>query len=360
MNTNIESDIAAFFERDHCVLTGSGTTAIYAILKSLDLPADARVLYPDITCQTAVNAAIYANANPIFSDVELQTLNMDIDTAVNTCTEHNPAVVVATHMYGHPLDIERLRQRLNRSDIFILEDAAQAYGNTVNARPVGAFGDAAVVSFGPGKLLDCSSGGAILTDSAELAQRCRSAIARLSDSDLEKQTLKSKYLQEVFMLSRNGGSITQQQRHELQRRYKHAYLSPCSSSVIETLAHRFCQLPNLAQQRRERAAAIKQALQDVIEADWGDVDDSVVRWRLTGLVQNDRQAALERLRSAGLTVSTYFEPLHRSFDQQDDDFPNATRAFEQVINIDLCQASADLDRTLLNLEATAFQAGLPQ
>ena len=76
MIEDLESRIARQFEKDHCVLVGSGTTALYVSFCASGLAQGANVLYPDFTCETAFNAAIFANLNPLFCDIELERFNM--------------------------------------------------------------------------------------------------------------------------------------------------------------------------------------------------------------------------------------------------------------------------------------------
>ena len=68
-----EQALAAHAHRRHAVLTGNGTTALWAVLSALELPQGAAVLYPDLTCETAVNAAILAGLRPVFADVQSAT-----------------------------------------------------------------------------------------------------------------------------------------------------------------------------------------------------------------------------------------------------------------------------------------------
>ncbi len=336
MRAELERTIASFFQRKHCVLVGSGTTAIYAILKALNLADGTQVLYPDITCDTAVNATTYAGLTPVFADIDPQTFNLDTRRVTDHCKQ--PSVIVATHMFGTILDINALRQTIGEHDGFILEDAAQAYGGWLGDSPVGSFGDAAIISFGPGKLLDCGGGGAILTDRAELFERCRAVCETLQADERKRATARDEYLKALYALTKERGDDADfaRRRDLLKRQHRAAYLyGHLQQAALQRISERFSRIDSIAATRRQRFERLWEALADCPNVVLPRQIGTPAVWRFTCVVKSDRDAMFDALTARGALASRYFKPLHREFGLPDSDFPHSAQFFDGVINIDL-------------------------
>jgi dTDP-4-amino-4,6-dideoxygalactose transaminase len=336
MIASLEKHIAERFDRRHCLLVGSGTSALYVIFSALDLSPGSRVLYPDLTCETAVNAGLYANLNPAFGEVNNRDFNLDIDQVVETCHKENISAVVATHLYGHPMDINLLTEKLG-SRVFVLEDAAQAYGGQLNNVQIGSMGDASVVSFGAGKLLNCEGGGAVLTDDDELIERCRDIAKTLPADPVYRRGQHAALMKSMFLLHRSGqnGPAFCYRRDELKRKYKDAYLSAFAPWLAKVIGERFDQMDTLAEQRRSIAKELQQALCGQADIQLPKVQGDYVPWRYSFLVENNLNAWCDRMNGFDLPVSRFFKPLHRTYCQVDDSFPVACEVAEKIVNIEI-------------------------
>lgn len=349
MRAELEHTIASYFQRKYCVLVGSGTTAIYAILKALDLPDKAQVLYPDITCETALNATTYAGLMPVFGDIDPQTFNLDVSRVAEHLDQQGVRVVVATHMFGTILDIDALRRSLGERDVFILEDAAQGYGGWLGDSPVGSFGDAAVISFGPGKLLDCGGGGAILTDRTELAERCRAVCETLETDESKRATARNEYLKALYALTKECGDGVHfaHRRDLLKKQHRAAYLcGDLQQAALQRISERFSRIDSIAVRRRQRFERLWEVLADCPNVVLPRQIGNPAVWRFTCVVKDDRDAIFDALTSRGVLASRYFKPLHREFGLPDSDYPHAAQLFDGVINIDL---NADEDQQRRNV-----------
>lgn len=152
-------------EQPYALLTGSGTAAIYSILKLLG-PKPLKVGIPNSVCFNVV-LPIFNNGHiPIYLDIDAKTLGLSIDT-INKCNEKLD-VIIAVHGYGSTCDILGIRDYCRRHHIFLIEDACVAQGSTINNQPVGSFGDVSIISFGRGKIIDVGHGGAILLNDKTL------------------------------------------------------------------------------------------------------------------------------------------------------------------------------------------------
>ncbi len=175
-----EAELAAFCGAKHVVSCASGTDALVLVLRAKGIgPGDA-VICPSFTfCATAEVAAL-VGATPVFVDVDAATFNIDaggIAPAVAAAKKLGltPKAVIPVDLFGLAADHAAIAAAAEAEDLFILDDAAQAFGATFNNRRLGSFGHATTTSFFPAKPLGCyGDGGAVMTDDAEMANILRS------------------------------------------------------------------------------------------------------------------------------------------------------------------------------------------
>lgn len=165
--------------RQHVLLAGRGTTALWAALTALELRGRS-VWLPANTCYTVLWAVLLADCRPLLVDIDpatgnLTTVTLDAALAFNG---EPPAAIIPCHLYGFSAPIGAITAWARAHGAFVIEDAALAAGAVADGRPAGAWGDAAIFSFGGGKIIDGDNGGALVTDDAALAQ----AAAPLLDS----------------------------------------------------------------------------------------------------------------------------------------------------------------------------------
>jgi dTDP-4-amino-4,6-dideoxygalactose transaminase len=171
----LEAELATFCGARHAVSCASGTDALVMVLMAKGIgPGDA-VICPSFTfCATAEVVALLG-ATPVFADVDEATFNIDPDSLERAIAKAKrlglkPRAVIPVDLFGLPADHDALAAITAAEDIFILDDAAQAFGATYKTRPLGTFGLATATSFFPAKPLGCyGDGGAIFTDDDELA-----------------------------------------------------------------------------------------------------------------------------------------------------------------------------------------------
>lgn len=342
---DLERIIASYFNRKHCLLLGSGTTSLYVIFKALDLHTHSKVLYPDLSCETAVNAAIYAGLSPIFSDINLKTFNMDTEKVAILC-ENDIGAIVPTHIFGNILDVTALSERLAGRGGFVIEDSAQSFGGTISGSKTGSMGDASIVSFGDGKTVDCGGGGAVLTDSGEFYRRCLDVAKNLHSDPSTRAALKNEFLMEIFKLKKmvKDRDCFIRERDELKRKYKDAYIFEIADERVEKIAVAFNDIDAVTKVLRAKATAIEDVLADSAGATMPAKSGEPVYWRYSFLVNGDRDAVFDALIAQNISASRFFSPLHREYNLPDEDYPNTVNLFSRVINVrldfDLSQASA--------------------
>jgi dTDP-4-amino-4,6-dideoxygalactose transaminase len=167
---SFETRFAEYVKTGHCVGVNSGTDAIELSLRALGVEAGDRVVTVAHTA-TATAAAIRSiGADPVYVDVDPETMVMDVEAAADAITDR-VAAVVPVHLYGHPVDMDPLLEFAAEHEIAVLEDCSQAHGATYRGAPVGSLGDAAAFSFYPTKNLGAyGDAGAVVTDDPTLAE----------------------------------------------------------------------------------------------------------------------------------------------------------------------------------------------
>jgi dTDP-4-amino-4,6-dideoxygalactose transaminase len=175
-----EAELAAFCGARHVITCASGTDALVLALRARGIgPGDA-VICPSFTfCATAEVAAL-VGATPVFVDVDAATFNIDangIAAAVANAKSAGltPKAVIPVDLFGLPADHAAVAAAAKAANLFVLDDAAQAFGASYHGRKLGTFGHATATSFFPAKPLGCyGDGGAVLTDDDGLAEALRS------------------------------------------------------------------------------------------------------------------------------------------------------------------------------------------
>lgn len=169
----LEAALAARGGVRHAVGVASGTDALRLALLALGVGPGDEVLTPAFSFVASATTIVMAGATPVFVDVDPETYAMDPAAAERALTPRTRALV-AVHLYGHPAPMDRLAALARAHRLAVVEDAAQAVGATWAGRPVGAWGDAAALSFYPTKNLGaCGDAGMVLTDRDDVAERLR-------------------------------------------------------------------------------------------------------------------------------------------------------------------------------------------
>ena len=167
-----ERDFAEFCGVRHCVSTANGTVAIHLALKVLNIGPGDEVIVPDLTFVATANAVVLAGATPVMADVRRSDWCLD-PAAVERLITPRTRALIPVHLYGHPCAMDELRALADANRIKIIEDAAEAHGARYRGRRVGGLGDCGTFSFYGNKIITTGEGGAITTDSDEIADRAR-------------------------------------------------------------------------------------------------------------------------------------------------------------------------------------------
>jgi dTDP-4-amino-4,6-dideoxygalactose transaminase len=167
-NKLLEKLIKEQFSIKYTLLVNSGTDALIIAIKVLDLKKGDEVITTANTWISSAYAVALNGATPVFVDINEENFQMDINSFKKKINKKTKALIV-THLYGCPNDMDVIKKICKRSNIKIIEDAAQAHMAKYKNKIVGNFGDIAILSFYPSKNLGAlGDGGAIITNSRSL------------------------------------------------------------------------------------------------------------------------------------------------------------------------------------------------
>jgi len=158
---------------EHCVAVSSGTAAIDVVMSALDISEHDQVIAPATTIISTVSEAAKRGARLQIVDVDPETWCMSVPQTLEAMDTKTKAVV-PVHLFGLAVDLDPIIAKARESDVFLLEDAAEALGLDYKGVPCGSMGDAGVFSFYANKIVTGGEGGAITTNSSHWASRFRS------------------------------------------------------------------------------------------------------------------------------------------------------------------------------------------
>jgi len=167
-----ETECAERFERKHGIAVANGTAALDIAVEAIGIGPGDEIIVPSFTIISCLHQIVRAGATPVLVDSCPLTWNMDVSQIESKITPKTKAIM-AVHIYGLPVDMQPLLDLAQHYNLRILEDAAEAHGQTYNGKPCGSFGDISTFSFYPNKLITTGEGGMVLTDDDDLAELAR-------------------------------------------------------------------------------------------------------------------------------------------------------------------------------------------
>lgn len=158
----------------YAVALSAGTAALHIAIRLAGIKPGDKVFCSDMTFSATVNPITYEGGIPVFIDTEYESWNMDPE-ALRKAFEIYPdvKVIVVAHLYGTPGKIDEIIKIAKEHNAIIIEDAAESLGATYKGKQTGTFGKYGCISFNGNKIITGSSGGMLLTDDIEAANKAR-------------------------------------------------------------------------------------------------------------------------------------------------------------------------------------------
>jgi len=283
--SEFEGKFAEYCGCKYGVAVSNGTTALHLAVDAAGIqPGDEVLVSASTNIATALCVA-HNNAMPVPVDSENITWNLNLDLIEERITPKTRAII-PVHLYGHPVDMDRLMEIARKHNLIVIEDAAEAHGATVRGRKVGSFGDMACFSFYANKIITTGEGGMVITNDPRLIERLR--------------------------LLRNLGFTTPRFRHEVL-----AYNFRMTGYQAAMGVTQLEKIERIIEEKRRVAHTYNRYLNDTpglqlpVELDWA----RNVYWMYAITVNPDfgltRDQLIQGLSNAGIETRTFFCPMNQ-------------------------------------------------
>ncbi|MDP2895364.1 MAG: DegT/DnrJ/EryC1/StrS family aminotransferase [bacterium] len=154
------------------VAVSSGTAALHLAVAAAGIGPGDEVLVSASTNIATALAAYHNGAVPVPVDSEEVTWNLNLDL-VEALISPKTKAIIPVHLFGHPVDMDRLLEIAHRHNLMVIEDCAESHGATVRGRMTGSFGQMGCFSFYANKIITTGEGGMVVTNDADLAEKLR-------------------------------------------------------------------------------------------------------------------------------------------------------------------------------------------
>lgn len=175
--------LKSYFNAPYVIPLSSATAGLHLTLLALNLQPGDEVITTPLTFAATLNTIVLAGGKPVLVDIDLKTLNMDVNRIEDAITPRTRAII-PVHFAGRPLDMDPLLQIAQQFKLRVIEDAAHAMGTLYKDKRIGSFGDTQIFSFHPNKNMTTGEGGCVVTRDDALAER----ISLLSFHGTRKKT----------------------------------------------------------------------------------------------------------------------------------------------------------------------------
>ena len=166
-----EMKFSNFVNQKYGISVANGSAALDVALKACDLKKNDEVIISNFTIVSNLFSILRVNAKPILVDCDPVEWNIDLEKLNKKITKKTK-VIIAAHIYGFPIEIDKLKQLCSKNKIILIEDAAEQLGQTYKGKTIGSFGDISTFSFYANKNITTGEGGMICTNSSRLAKSC--------------------------------------------------------------------------------------------------------------------------------------------------------------------------------------------
>jgi len=169
-----EEEFARFMGTKHAITVASGRKGMELILRSLRLDRGDEVIMPAYTLKDLIEIIQAIGLTPVVADIDPETFNINPISIAEKLTKRTRAIL-ATHLFGTPCQIDKIKEIAKNKSIFVIEDCAHSLGSEFNGRKTGSFGHASFFSLETIKPVNTYGGGMVVTDDEELAKNVREA-----------------------------------------------------------------------------------------------------------------------------------------------------------------------------------------
>lgn len=330
-----EAALAAFCGAAETAVVSNGTAALHLVMLALGVGPGDEVVVPAMTFAASANCVLYAGGTPVFADVDPASLLLDPASAESKITPRTKAIIAVDYA-GQPCAWDELRALADSRGLALVADGCHALGATFAGRPVGSLADLTCFSFHPVKHIATGEGGAVATDSPDLAQAVRRLRNHGITTDARQREEAGTWFYEMQDLGFN---------------YRLTDIQ-CALGISQLR-----KLPGWLARRRELAARYAALLADIPgAAPLALLPGREHAWHLyvvqvaPELAGEGRRRVFEDLRAAGLGVNVHYVPVHlhpyyrRALGTGEGLCPRAEAAYSRIISLPMYPGLADADQ----------------
>ncbi len=313
---DLETTLARWLGASCSLTFGRASTGLYALFRSLAAKGPGgEVLIPELCCETIAPTAYYAGLTPVMVDVDPETLGPSVHAVAASISPRTRALLLI-YVFGIPFDIRPFLAMGTEHDFLVIEDIAQGVGGEFDGEPLGSRGDAALLSFGPGKILHGGGGALVLRDGGPTASALpaiRAEIdARPQAGSFDRLALSFRNLTHGLAgLSRSDPRIDVSSAfRSLLPHYERVMVRPRTALDADSI---ISQIHRIEEDRGRRFARYLTYRDRLDGTGWRilDLPDTAMCWRVC-LVAPDATTALDasaRLLASGLPASNHYFPV---------------------------------------------------
>jgi perosamine synthetase len=330
-----EEDFTRFVEARHAIAVNSCTAALHLALEAVGIREGDEVIVPTMTFTATAEVVLYFKAKPVLVDCLPDTLNIDPDRIERAITSRTKAII-PVHFGGQPCDMKRILEIARRHHLFVIEDAAHALPAKYRGQMIGTIGDITCFSFYATKTITTGEGGMVTTENPEWAARMRMmSLHGISHDAWKRYAKEGSWYYEVlgpgfkYNLTDIGAAIG------LEQLKKCNYFAGARGKIAASYSNAFASLPAI------RFPVCAPDLQHAWHL-------YVIQLQLDRL-KITRDDFIQGLKERGIGTSVHFIPLHLhpyyrdTFGYTPDDFPNASKAYRQIISLPIYPKMSEHD-----------------
>ncbi len=314
-----EKQFASILDVSHAIAVSNGTCALQIALLAEGIGPGDEVITSPFTFIATANAILLTGAKPVFVDIDVQSFNISPELIEAAITPQTKAIL-PVHLYGQVCDMDEIQTIANKHGLIIIEDACQSVFASYKGKFAGSFGTSAF-SFYATKNMMTGEGGMITTNDDEIADKCRL---------IRNHGMREMYTQEIL-----GSNFR---------------MTDIQAAIGLAQIRR---LPSFTEKRQANASFYNKNIQSVITP--VELEDRKHVWHQYTIrfTDNLRNAAMEKLRSVGISYGIYYPiPLHQQQSikryLENETFPAAEQASKQVLSLPVHPALSveDLERVV--------------
>ncbi len=331
-----EKHIENYFGRKHCVLVGRATTAIYLALKSI---RSGKVIIPAIACPNPLYAALYANLEIVYCDVNLEDYTIDMGHLEKLLKEHEDIkAILLIHLYGNPCNFQLVESIVGSREILLIEDVAQALGGKYINKKLGSLGDVSILSFSENKILELSGGGALLTDDDSLAAFARKEILKMPEEPVNLEFMQNLYkrfyylVRDLEKIGINGSEF----HSKFPEIFQSMYLFKINLKKSKKILENFDKIEQEKKNRNYKANTYRSLLKSplIVHSKINGCSSSAY-WRYSFLYKGcNLNDFLNKVREKGIDISNWYPSLNELYSSQiNEELRNSKYIAERIVNL---------------------------